>query len=199
MSKQLFDDLRKLAAESRDKKLAEIRSEYSQSIADIAAMEQKLIGKPIAVRPKDKRDEKLVDLIAAVMPSDRAVTNDDVCGLLRAADPERVFNAPTIRATLHRLVKEGTVKRLNNPQHGQKVRYCVPEFDAEPVRPLSDWAEQILHESGRPMQAVEIMVAMTEAGYELKCPPREAVKHLESALSRNQGQFNLKGDNWDCR
>ena len=45
MSHQLFNDLRKLAEETRDRKIAAVREEYSQSIADIAAMELRLIGK----------------------------------------------------------------------------------------------------------------------------------------------------------
>lgn len=191
MSKQLFEDLRKLAGDARDRKLTEIRAEYSQVIADIAAMEQRLIGKPVAHRPKSKADMALIELIADVMPSERYVTVDDVAGLLRAADPERQFNLPTIRATMHRLVVEGTIKKLSNPQHDKKVQYCLPGFDGEPIRSLADWAEQILRETGKPMRAVEIMVAMTESGYELECPPAEAVKHLESAMRLNNGFTQL--------
>ena len=198
MSKQLFDDLRKLAAESRDKKLAVIRAEYSQSIAGIAAMEQKLIGKPIAVRPKDKREEKLVDLVAAVIPDDRIVTVGDIQGFITANDPERSPNIQTVRATLHRLVKEGTIKKVNHPQADRKVGYCLPEFEAEAVRPLADWAEQILRESCKPMKAVEIMVAMTEAGYQLECQPQKAVRNVERAMEMGC-RFKLHQDHWGFR
>ena len=194
MSKELFQQLRDLAAEARNKKLKEVRAEYSEAIADIAKMEQKLIGKPVAVRPKSKTDTNLVDLVASVIPSDRAVTADDVCGLLRAVDPERQFNLPTIRTTLHRLCREKTLKKTSNPQHGQKVVYCLPGFDLPEVRPLADWAEQILREREEPMKAVEIMVAMTEAGYEMQCPPAEAVKHLEKALAK--ANFHQSSGGW---
>ncbi len=193
MSKKLFEELRALAAEARDKKLAEIRAEYGQTIADIAEMEQRMIGQPVAVRPKSKADASLVDLIAAVMPGDRYVTVDDVAGLLRAADPERQFNMPTIRATMHRLVVEGTIKKLTNPQHDKKVQYCLPDFDGEPIRSLADWAEEVLRVSGKPMKSVEIMVAMTESGYELECIPAESVANLERAISTDK-----RFTNQDC-
>ncbi len=162
-------------------------------------MEQRLIGKPVAKRPKSKTDEKLVDLIAALMPADRAVTNDDVCGLLRAADPGRQFNAPTIRATLHRLVTEGTIKKISNPQHGQKVQYCLPDFEAEPVRPLADWAEQILSESSEPLTATEIMVRMTEQGYVMKAAPADAVPHLAQAIMKDRKRFLIDDGKWSLR
>ncbi|QDV70767.1 hypothetical protein Poly24_44930 [Rosistilla carotiformis] len=182
MSKELFSDLRKLAEETRNRKLDEIRAEYSETIAEIAAMEQRLIGKPVATRPKSKREEKLVDLVAALIPNDRIVTVDDVQGLIKSADPDRSPNIQTIRATLHRLVKEGTIKKVSHPQADKKVGYCLPDFDAGEHRSLADWARQVLSDTGEPLTAVDIMVRMTEAGYELPCEPRAAVEHLERAL-----------------
>lgn len=195
MSKEIFSELRRLAEETRNNKLADVRAEYSKTIADIAEMEQRLIGKPVAVRPKSKTDEKLVDLVASVIPDDRAVTCDDIQGLLRAVDPERKPNIQTIRATLHRLVKEKTLKKISNPQHGAKVKYCLPGFEADPIRPLADWAEEILREAGKPMKAVEIAVAMTEAGYEMQCPPGDLVGHLEKVLHACDA-FKNKDSNW---
>jgi hypothetical protein len=197
MSKQIFDDLRTLAAESRDRKLAEIRAEYSQAIADIAEMEQRLIGKPIAIRPKDKREEKLVDIVAAVIPHDRIVTVDDIQGLITANDPERRPNIQTVRATLHRLVKEGTIKKVNHPQADRKVGYCLPDFDAEAVRPLIEWAEEVLRESGQPMTPVEIMVRMTERGYMMECEPQKSVRNLERAM-QSADYFIEKNGQYAC-
>lgn len=118
------------------------------------------------------------------MPGDRAVTNDDVCGLLRAADPDRQFNAPTIRATLHRLVKEGTVRRISNPQAGQKVRYRLLGVDAKPVRAISEWASVVPHAAAGTLKAVEIIVAATEMGYELQSAPSKAVQDLVRSMQK---------------
>ena len=199
MSKELFNELRSLAAQTRDRKIAEIRAEYSKTISDIAEMEQRLIGKPVAKRPKSVADEKLIDLIASLIPNDRAVTVDDVQGMITAVDPTRSPNIQTVRATLHRLVKEGTIKKLSNPQHGAKVKYALPDYAAGAIRPMADWAEQILRERGEPMKSVEIMVAMTEAGYEMQCPPGESVKNLENALKQGRlFSFDKKMSKYAC-
>ena len=73
MSKELFQQLRDLAAEARNKKLKEVRAEYSEAIADIAKMEQKLIGKPVAVRPKSKTDTNPVSYTHLTLPTNREV------------------------------------------------------------------------------------------------------------------------------
>ena len=73
----------------------------------------------------------------------------------------------------------------------------MPGFDLSEVRPLAAWAEQILRERGESMKAVEIMVAMTEAGYEMQCQPSEAVKHLSSALAKGAFVFDPKNDSWN--
>ena len=48
------------------------------------------------------------------------------------------------------------------------------------------------------MKAVEIMVAMTEAGYEMQCPPSEAVKHLENAMKRGGFSRNIGDEKYAC-
>ena len=127
------------------------------------------------------------------------MTADDVCGLLAAVDPQRKFNLPTIRTTLHRLVREKTLKKVSNPQHGAKVVYCLPDFDLPEVRSLADWAEQILRERGKPMKAVEVAVAMTESGYEMQCAPSQFVAHIENAISADETLFATESGKFSLR
>jgi len=195
MSKELFADLRRLAEETRNKKLAEVRAEYSKTIADIAEMEQRLVGKPVIVRSKSKPKERLVDVVAAVIPSDRVVTVDDIQGLVRAHDNERDPNIQTLRMTLHRLVKEGAIKKVNHPQADRKVGYCLPSFEVEAVRPLTGWAEQVMQAADGPLTAVEIMVRMTETGHQMESEPQRAVRNLERALSKMESAQQT-GNGW---
>ena len=47
---------------------------------------------------------------------------------------------------------------------------------------MLDWAREV--EGWEDMKPVEIMVAMTEAGYQMEVPPNEAVKSLGRALNK---------------
>ncbi|MEM6690912.1 MAG: hypothetical protein AAF664_15875 [Planctomycetota bacterium] len=198
MSKQLFADIRWLAEETRNRKLNENRAEYSQTVQEIAVMEAKPIGKPIAVLPEADREKRLVDLVAAVTPSDRIVTCDDIQGFVTNADPTRKPNMQTVRATLYRLVKVGILKKVNHPQADRKVGYCVPGFDAAAIRPLAEWAEEVLRKAATPMQAVAIRVAMTQAGYEMEYEPQAAVRNLGRELSKHLALFkkDASGSRW---
>ncbi len=130
-----------------------------------------------------------------MIPPDRIVTVDDIRGLITAADPERSPNIQTIRATLHRLVKEGTIKKVNHPQADRRVGYCLPEFDAEPVRPLADWAEEVLRASDRPLTPTEIAVRMTEMGYQSEAEPRKTVEGVSRAMEGDE-RFRCNDERW---
>ncbi|TWT95500.1 hypothetical protein Pla100_31410 [Neorhodopirellula pilleata] len=129
-----------------------------------------------------------------MIPNDRIVTVDDIQGLIAANDPDRSPNIQTVRATLHRLVKEGTLKKVNAPQADRKLGYCLPDFDADAVRQLAAWAEQVLREAGKPMKAVENMVTMTERGYVLESEPQLAVRNLKRAMASRR--FSCLSGSW---
>ena len=193
MTKQTFQDLRGIAAETRDRKIAQIRAEYSETIADIAAIEQRLAGSPVAQRPKSKRQMPLVDLITELIPTDRIVTIDDVHGMIAGADPERSCTIATVRTTMHRLEREGTVKKVNHPQAGRKVGFCVPGFDAEAYRSLADRAAEVLNDADGPLTAFEVSVRMKEQGWVPDCSAQQAVKQVARVISSHRGDAITNG------
>ena len=195
MDRETFAELRQIAARKRDSVITEARDDYKRSITEIARLEQHLIGEIRAERPKRHNKRKLQDLIVAILPGDCSFTINDVCGFIEGADPDRTFNKQTVRMVLHRLHKEGTITRLSDASGSRRVIYAVPGFIAPADPSLGDWAKRILGESGKPMKAVEIMVAMTEAGYEMECSPKDAVHHLEGALVKD-GVFIAESDHW---
>ena len=60
--------------------------------------------------------------------------------------------------------------------------FAMTDFDAPEAKTMLDWAREV--EGFENMKPVEIMVAMTEAGYEMDVPPRDAVKSLSRELEK---------------
>ena len=65
---------------------------------------------------------------------------------------------------------------------GKSALFALIDYDAPEAKTMLDWAREV--EGWEDMKPVEIMVAMTEAGYQMEVPPNEAVKSLGRALNK---------------
>ena len=85
--------------------------------------------------------------------------------------------------TISRLLKAGDIKRIQYARHGKKALYALPHVDVETEKTMLDWAMEI--DGWQDLEPVELMVRMTEAGYELQVPPKDAVRSLERELAKS--------------
>jgi len=191
-----FQELKRIAAAKRDKAIRQARREYDETIQRIAELEGVLRNKPQR-RRRNARKETLTDLIYRLLPDDKPVSVNDVCGLIRSEDPDRTFTVPTIRTILNRMKQEGQIKQVADAGGTRRALFALPDAKYNPAKTMTAWAREVIEANGGPMQAVEIMVAMTEAGYEMQAPPAESVKHLEREL-RKSARFDRANDLWYC-
>lgn len=191
-----FENLRKIAVAKRDKAFKHARDEYNDTIRKIAELESKLTGSRI--RPKSKMDNgTLPDIIFHAAPANRPFSIEDACGFIRAADPDRKFTKASVNTTVNRMKNEGVLKHIAAAKGKNQVAlYALADADCQPQQKLLiDWAHQILESNEGPMKAVEIMVAMTENGYEMQSPPAKCVKRLERVLVQSN-QFDKNETSW---
>ena len=67
------------------------------------------------------------------------------------------------------------------PNHGRKAVYARAEFAVETAKTMMDWAKEV--DGWRDLEPVELMVAMTENGYQMNVPPKQAVRQLSKKLA----------------
>ncbi|MDA8564184.1 hypothetical protein N9L06_07025 [Mariniblastus sp.] len=176
-----FIKLREVAAARRDAAIKKAKDEHALTVRKIAELEGRIRGtrKPRArIRPKTT----LADLIYSVLPNDRPFCLDDVRGLVKSAEPDRERSKATINTNLSRMLRAGSIKRIRRSKTGKPALFALIDYDAPEARTMLDWAKDV--EGWESMEPVEIMVKMTEAGYQMDVPPREAVKSLSRELNR---------------
>ena len=174
-----FRTLREVAASKRDAAIKAAKKEYAITVEKIAELEGRIKGrrKPRAkVRPKTT----LADLIYAQLPDDRTFSVDDVCGLVKSAEPDRERTRATIITNLNRMARDGSIKRVRIATAGKPVLYAMPDLDVPGARTMLDWAKDI--EGWETMKPVELMVRMVENGYEMEVEPKQAVRSLEHQI-----------------
>lgn len=184
-----FDELRKLASDRRDHAIESAKSEYRKTLHDIAAMERRL---GIATQR-----QTLSEAILSIVPNGREFFLDDVCRWLAANDPGRTFTRGSVGANIRSLVKQGSIKRVRNPQRTKHAAYAVLSLDCDrQERTILDMAEAILRKSGQPMTATEIMVTMIEAGFDPAIEPKRASQSLRRGMSKRTSRFKRNGQKW---
>lgn len=121
-----FYELKQIAKRKRDNAINQARREYDSAMEKIAELEAVLNNQPIRKR-KNSRAEKgtLADLLFQLLPDDKTVTVTDVCGLIRAADPDRAFTVPTIRTILNRMKHEGVIKQVSDAGGKRRASRCL--------------------------------------------------------------------------
>ena len=191
---QDFNSLRKRARDRRDKQLKQARDEYAEILARIAELEQDLLG----IQPV--KHKSIASCIEAVIPTDRTFTTADIMAGLEAIDSGRVWRKRSVDNHLSRLRERGIVKRLKRVRGGQLATYAVADLDTPPVpfegMELTDCVSLILRDSGEPMRATEVVVALLEHGYETSMD-RENLRNAVCAALRDGGEFEkLEGGRW---
>ena len=175
---EAFKQLRAAAAEKRDNAIRSAKAEHALTVQKIAELESRIGPKR---RPRgNARKPTLADLIYSVLPDDRTFTIDDVCGLVQSAEPDRERSKATIGTNINRILHAGSIKRVRRSTAGKPAIFALIDFDAPEARTMLDWAKEV--DGWQAMEPVELMVKMTEAGYEMATPPVDAVKSLEREL-----------------
>lgn len=184
---QEFNALRAKARERRDKAIADAQREYDRNLADIANVEQNLLGK-ISTRAKE-----LSPSVSAAMPADRAFTVQDVLANLEAMAPGRAWKKRSLDCHMSRLVKFGILRRVRRASANERAVYCRSDLPIPTTNPktLSEVVREVLT---RPMRMGEIVVAVTEAGYQTTMTPRGFRGNLSQVL-RKMG-YRRDGDKW---
>ncbi len=180
-----FQQLREMAAKKRDDAIKAAKVEFNETVQKIAELETRLKGKR-RPRPGARNDgkPKLADLIYSVLPDDRPFTLTDVCGFVEAAEPDRKWSRQTIYTNLNRFLKAGAIKRIAHAGHKRAAIFALPDVPFEEAKTMLDWANEVIADSDCELTPVEIMVEMTERGYEMDVPPNDAVRSLERELSK---------------
>ena len=175
-----IQQLKKQAIQKRDDAIEPAKQEYAETIQKIGELDSRLTGR--RKRKSSRRSKpRLVDLIFDNLPDDRAFTQTDVCGIL-AAHADKQYAQRSINMTISRMLKAGDIKRIRFAKHGKPALYALPNVDIEAERTMIDWAKEV--DGWRTMKPVELMVRMTENGYEMDVPPNDAVRSLERELSK---------------
>lgn len=173
-----FRKLREVAAAKRDAAIKAAKAEHALTI-QIAELEDRIRG---TRRPRANAKPKttLADTIYAVLPDDRSFTVDDVCGLITNAEPDRERSRATVNANLNRLLHAGAIKRLRHVTAGKPALFSLIDYDTPEAKTMLDWAREL--EGWEDLEPVELMVRMTENGFEMNTPPNDAVRSLSREL-----------------
>ena len=85
--------------------------------------------------------------------------------------------------------KAGDIKRVQFAKAGKPALYALPHVEIECEKTMLDWANEI--DGWQDLKPVELMVRMVENGYEMSCPPNDAVAILNREISRLTGTIVL--------
>lgn len=182
-----FIQLRKRAAEKRDRAYKQARDEYKLAITRIAELEQLINGTHIPGRVTTAK------AIESVIPEDRPFTSLDIRAGLVALNPDREWRQRAIDNQLYLLKKKGVIRRLRaagNRRHALFVRNDVdiPPLPFENMR-LVDVIAAVLARSAKPMTQTELTVAMLEQGYETDQSKVFLRNHVGNTMKTNPGRF----------
>jgi len=156
------------------------KKEYNETIRKIGEISSRLTGNK--VRQSSRRSKPtLVDLIFDNLPDDRAFTQCDVAGILDAHS-ERKYAKSSINMTISRMLKAGDIKRVQYATKDKPAMYALPQVNVECEKTMIQWAQQV--NGWETMEPVELMVKMTEIGYEMECEPKRAVASLIRELKK---------------
>jgi|GEM_PF-4111601 len=192
--------LRDLALKKRDESIAKAKEQYTETLAQIAAIEQKLVVAPVVARPKTKRSHLLIDLVCDSLPKTRPFTITDVVAEMKAADPERQFSVASVRTNIHRLMKQDVVVRVRHAvSHGCAI-YAVSTLELG-ERPFGDAtqvqvAELVLRELGKPTNSLDLLTAMEQRGYKAESDAKTVRTSLERNLSKKPHLFRQENERW---
>ena len=175
-----IQQLKQQAVSKRDKAIAAAKEEYNKTLQLISEIDSRLIGKR---ERKNSRTGKptLIQMIFENLPDDRAFSQSDVAGILDAHS-ERKYAKNSINMTISRMLKAGDIKRVQFAKHDKPALYALPDVEVETEKTMLQWAQQV--DGWETMEPVELMVKMTEIGYQMESEPRQAVRSLKRELGK---------------
>ena len=181
--KTSIQNLRDAAAKKRDAAIKAAKAEYSETVQKIGELETRLSNG--RKRRGAKRDRiRLVDIIYDNLPTDRPFSFADVVGILEASPNAKTYAQSSINMTISRMLKAGDIKRVRFAKTGQEALFALPDVKVECEKTMLDWAREV--DGYQEMEPVELMVRMTENGYEMDAPPRDSVRSLERELVKSK-------------
>ena len=199
--------LRRKAEFRRDKRISDAKKEIAAAEADFdedirhieALSGLREVSAPGA---KPQQQNAVMALIHDVLPPINVpITLDSMMDLLAVEHPNKEFNRSSIRALLHRLMKDGVLERSKRGSisKGDVATYYRAGSDL-PTGPFGDAtqieiAEQVIREAGQPMHAKAVARRMIEQGYE---PTNRDRLHqsLHTSMKRKPSVFRQSGDKW---
>lgn len=183
--------LRQRAAAKRDKALKDARHEFQKTCRLLDMLEAAVGPEPPPAKRRKRLWRPIIDVLAEVIPKDRTFTVDEAVELLRQAQPEREFNADSVRTLFPEMAKAGLVRKVRRAAAGH-VHWAAAgsEVVDEPIAAMNiaDATELALSEAG-PLTATEIVVGLKERGYRPDADPRTLLSTFRYAMKRNRGRF----------
>ena len=178
-----FNELRKLAADKRDKAIHRAKAEYDIALTRISELDQMIQGK---FSPGRIPVSKAIDM---TLPDDRPFTTHDVMAGLKALDPKRDWRQRSIDNYMSQLRKRGDVKRLRRNGINRHALYAKPNV-VVPNMPFTDMLlvdviETVLKRANKPLTQTEIVVLMLEMGYETEQTPKYLRNHVGTTMRKH--------------
>lgn len=192
-----FSELKRLARDKRDGSIAAVRAAYREELAAIKSLQKSLTEKPSLVgRPKP--EVPMWSRIMDVVPRDANFTVPELLSLLDLPASE----TPRVRTTIDRLINRRELKRVQRGRRGTPALFAVESFGPQ-VNPLNDMsqidaAEKVLHDTGKPMTLVMLVVTMLENGYSPVSGNLKLKKSLGAAMGRHERFVETSGE-WQLR
>jgi competence protein ComEC len=160
MNTDEFHRIRLAAREKRDRAIVAAKIDYEATLAKIAELELIIREKPA------KSTRKITAAIEQAMPKDRPFTIPDILDGLELLDPARVWRRDSVTCHMTNLRKRGLITRIKRAKTGTPAVYVLRGVKppADPFRDMTllDAIRTVLK---RPMTAMEIAIALKEAGY----------------------------------
>jgi hypothetical protein len=187
-----FGEIRRQAAERRDRAISTAREEYAATLARIAALEQDLLGR----EPSSHRS--LASCIDSVIPTDRTFTTVDILAGLEGIDPRRTWRKRSIDSHIQRLRAKGILRRLDKARAHQPAQYARVGVQVE-RRPfegmtLAEVVREVL--AMRPMRQTELVLAMLDAGYRTAMSKKRLRDAVGVVLRKDQRRFRRTTGIW---
>jgi len=189
--------LRQRAADKRDAAIKAARDEFKRAERLLDQLAESVGPEPPPVRTRGpNRPKPIIELVESVIPRDRTWTVADLMDALKAAEPDREFQAASVRSLFPRLMERGVFRKVCRGLGGH-VYYAAPECKTNygPLEAMNivDAASFILEECG-PLTATEIIVTLKERGYRPDDDPRILLRTLRYAFKRNRKRFSRGED-----
>lgn len=177
-----FNELRKRAREKRDAAIKEARDEYRITLADINALQHRLLQKP-SQKGKPKPRVPMRQKIMDVLPTDREWTVDELLAWLHLPTTDK----NQLRAALTKMIKAGTIKRIRRGKRHVEALFAVPAFQSQSSElnalTQAQAARKVMEEIGEDVSIPVLAVAMHERGYRPAAKNHgEFVKSLRNSL-----------------